>query len=222
MTKAEINRATRIVERLGISLVYPIDNRPDPRSLWSELYPKSKMVWSWDSDADPRVAQIWHLREELSRTQDVAYAKWFRGRATFFSLPVFRALLGRFAAAGDVLAGLPREATDILDLLRDSSPLSIKELRAAADLRGKAHEAIFQHAMKSLWSRLLVVGMGEVPDGAFPSLAVGATELVFEDAWNVRRDVAAEDDARLDEVLARTPAYARELRRALESRAGER
>ncbi|HVH47532.1 MAG TPA: hypothetical protein VM925_34590 [Labilithrix sp.] len=215
MKKAAVERGIRIVEDLGISLVYPVDNRPEPRSLWSELYPKSKMAWSWDSDADPRVAEVWHLRERLARSHEVAYAKWFRGRATFFSIPVFHAMLGRLADAGDVFAGLPREAFDILDLLRERSPLSTKEIRAAADLRGKEQESLFQHAMKALWSRLLIVGTGEVPDGAFPSLAVGATELLFEDTWNAREDVPAEYSARLDEVLARTPAYARELRRSL-------
>jgi hypothetical protein len=37
--------------------------------------------------------------------------------------------------------------------------------------------------MKELFTRLLIVGFGEVEDGAFPSLAVGATELLFEDLW---------------------------------------
>jgi hypothetical protein len=216
MKRSAIDRATRIVDRLGIVLVYPIDNKPEPRSLWSELHPKVTMEWAWDEGADPRVAELWHLRERLARSHDVAYAKWFRGRATFFSLSVFHALLGQFARAGDVFAGLPREARDILELLRERSPLSTKELRALADLRGKEHEAVFNHAMKALWSRLLVVGTGEVPDGAFPSLAVGATELLFEDTWNARREVPVKANKQLDEALTQSPAFARELRRALD------
>lgn len=223
MKRAAVGRAIAIVERLGIALVYPIGNEPEPRSLWSELYPGRRMEWSWDADADPRVAEVWHLRERLARSHDVAYAKWFRGRATFFALPVLHALLGRFAAAGDVFSGLPREALVILDLLRDRSPLSTKELRALADLRGKQHEALFTRAMKSLWTRLLVVGTGEVEDGAFPSLAVGATELLFEDVVAAARaGVPAAAAARLDAVLARCPAYARELDRALAEIAGTR
>ncbi len=215
MKRSTIDRAVRIVERLGISLVYPIDNKPEPRSLWSELHPGVTMEWSWDEDADTRVADLWHLRERLARSHDVAYAKWFRGRATFFALPVFHALLGRLAEAGDVFAGLPREAVEILDLLRERSPLSTKEIRALADLRGKEQEAPFNQAMKALWTRLLVVGTGEVPDGAFPSLAVGATELLFEDIWSARHDVPEDAKRRLDEVLARSPAFGRELGRAL-------
>lgn len=216
MKRSTIDRAIRIVDRLGISLVYPIDNKPEPRSLWSELHPDVKMEWSWDEDADPRVADLWHLRERLARSHDVAYAKWFRGRATFFSLPVFHAILGRLADAGDVFAGLPREAVEILDLLRERSPLSTKEIRALADLRGKEQEALFNQAMKALWTRLLIVGTGEVPDGAFPSLAVGATELLFEDTWDARHEVPAGAKRQLDEVLAQSPAFARELRRSVE------
>ena len=220
MKRSTIDRARRIVDRLGISLVYPIDNKPEPRSLWSELHPGVPMEWSWDEDADPRVADVWHLRERLARSHDVAYAKWFRGRATFFSLPVFHAILGRLAEAGDVLGGLPREAVEILELLRERSPLSTKEIRALADLRGKEQEALFNRAMKALWTRLLIVGTGEVPDGAFPSLAVGATELLFEDTWNARHEVPEDARRQLDAVLARSPAFARELRRSIEDVAG--
>ena len=130
-------------------------------------------------------------------------------------------MLGRLAAAGDVLAGLPREAIDILELLRERSPMSTKEIRAEADLRGREHERVFMFAMKSLWSRLLVVGTGEVEDGAFPSLAVGATELLFEDVWTARRAVPSGANEALDAVLERTPAYARELRSGAR-RGGER
>lgn len=210
-----IDKARNAIDRVGIALVYPLPNRPEIPSLWSELYPRSRMNWSWDADADPRVAEVWHLRERLARSHDVAYAKWFRGRATFFSLPVFTALLGRIARRGDPFAGLPRAANDILDLLRDRSPLSTKEVRAGTDMRGKENEAMFTHAMKSLWSKLLIVGTGEVPDGAFPSLAFGATELLFEDEWNARTNVPKKAEAALEAALGETPAFQRELERSL-------
>lgn len=213
----KLARAVSIVDRLGICLVYPIDNKAEPVSLWSALYPRSKMSWSWDADADPRVAQVWHLRERLAHSSEVAYAKWFRGRATFFSLPVLHALLGRLAEAGDPFAGLPHEALEILERLRESSPRSTKELRAEVGLRGKQFESLFNHAMKALWTRLLVVGTGEIPDGAFPSLAVAATEMMFEDAWNARMHVPDDARAKLDEALARSPLFAKELARSVEA-----
>lgn len=212
----KLSRAVSIVDRVGICLVYPLANKKEPPSLWSELHPRSEMKWSWDEDADPRVAEIWHLRERLARSSDVAYAKWFRGRATFFSLPVFHAILGRLTEAGDVFAGLPHEATEILERLREVSPRSTKEIRAEAGLRGRPFESLFTHAMKALWTRLLVVGTGEVQDGAFPSLAVAATEMMFEDLWNARERVPAQAKAALDAALARSPLFARELTRSVD------
>jgi hypothetical protein len=210
----KLARGISIIDRLGICLVYPIDNKPGFPSLWSEIYPKRPMRWAWDEDADPRVAEIWHLRGALAESSDVAYAKWFRGRATFFSLPVFHALLGRIAKAGDVFSGLPHESTEILERLREMSPRSTKEIRNEVGLRGKQLESLFTHAMKALWTRLLVVGTGEIPDGAFPSLAVAATEMMFEDSWNARDRVPREAYAKLDEALARTPAFAKELQKS--------
>jgi hypothetical protein len=212
---AKEQRAYDAVERLGIALVYPIANEREPPSLWYALHPKTKMRWSWDDGADDRVVELWHLRNEMAASGDVAYGKWFRGRATFFALDVFHAMLTRLAEQGDVFAGLPHEAREILDLLRERSPMSTKELRAAAGLQGKPFEGIWTHAMKALWSRLLVVGVGEVEDGAFPSLAVSATEMAFEDLWNARTEAPPAAKRRLEDTLARTPAFAKSFRRVL-------
>ena len=211
-----LSKAKRIIDEVGIALVYPIANAKDPPSLWSGLHPRTPMRWDWaDATADARVVELWHLKNALAASGDVAYAKWFRGRATFFSLDVFHAILARLAAAGDVFAGLPHEAREILDLLRERSPLSTKELRAEAGLRGKPLERLFTHAMKALWQRLLVVGIGEVEDGAFPSLSVSATEAMFEDLWNARARATPAAHARLDRALAGSRGFARELDRAV-------
>lgn len=208
-------KAKKAIEDLGICLVYPIANKPEPPSLWHALWPSSEMDWSWDSDADERVADLWHLRARLAESHEVAYGKWFKGRATFFSLPVFHALLQRVFTVGDPYADLPRAAHDILALLRERSPWSTKLLRQEAGLRGKQHDRAFNHAMKMLWSRLLMVGVGEVDDGAFPSLAVGATELVFEDLWLSREKVSADSRKQLDAALTRSKAFEKEHDRVL-------
>ena len=213
----KIAKGAAVVDKLGICLVYPINNRPEPPSLWSAIHPRSKMEWTWDSEADPRVAELWHLRERLAQSSEVAYAKWFRGRATFFSLTVFHALLGRITKAGDPLRGLPHESLEILERLREMSPRSTKELRAEVGLTGKAFESLFVHAMKTLWQRLLIVGVGEVPDGAFPSLAVSATEMMFEDLWNGRTKVPKAADQALDAALTRSPVFAKELEKSLKA-----
>ena len=63
------SKAIEAINRNGSLLVFPIQNREEPKSLWSELYPKTKMKWEWDDSADSRVAKLWHLREELSRSK---------------------------------------------------------------------------------------------------------------------------------------------------------
>lgn len=180
-----MNRKTAVsaIEQHGILLVFPIDNRREPHSLWYDFFPKSRMRWEWDSDGDDRVAQLWHLREELSRSGKVVYAKWFRGRATFFSRRVFTGLLSHFSRMLPPPVGLSPEARSILATLEESSPLSTKELKRATDLEGRFHAPSFDRATKELWERLLIVGYGERDDGAFPSLVYGATRWMFEDLW---------------------------------------
>ena len=56
-------------------------------------------------------------------------------------------------------------------------------MKELTDLQGRLHEAEYSRATKELFTRLWIVGFGEVDDGAFPSLAVGATELIFDDLW---------------------------------------
>jgi hypothetical protein len=205
-----LEKAIAAVERRGILLVFPIANRPEPPSLWSELHPKTVMRWEWDEGGDPRVHALWHLREELARSRRVVYSKWFKNRATLFSKPVFRALLGDLRGRGDLVADLGREARGLLDILEDDSPQSTKALRRASGLPDNR----FQAQLKALWSRLLIVGVGEVDDGSFPSLAVGATHLLFEEEWNAAsRGVTAKDREALGAALGGSKAFARELER---------
>lgn len=209
-------KAVAALARSGVLLVYPLDNRPEPPSLWSSFYPRTPMRWEWDDDGDDRVATLWHLRAELSGSGKVIYAKWFRGRATFFSREIFAAFLrllrdggrpapegGRFATERARLAGLSEDAQRILSALELDSPLSTKQLKAAVDLRGREYESRYERALKELWSRLLIVGYGEVDDGAFPSLAIGATHILFEDLWNEAAELTR--DEAWERVSARLP-----------------
>lgn len=178
-------------------LTFPIDNAPEPQSLWSVAYPKSKMRWEWDESGDDRVARLWHLREELSRSEVVVYTKWYRGRATFFSRDIFAALLADCLAEPNVFKSLSHEAKDILEILEGNSPLSTKELKRASGLNGRANEARYQRALKELWSRFLIVGFGEVDEGAFPSLAVGATKVLFEELYQAALNARPEQTQKL-------------------------
>lgn len=175
--------AISAINQAGALLVFPLDNRREPASIWSHFYPKEDMKWEWDEDGDDRVARLWRLRGDLSTTRKVIYTKWFRGRATYFSLPLFSALLRSLNPFGDLPETLSSNARKILGALQSESPLSTKELKRMTGLQGKPNEASYDKALQELWSRMLIVAYGEVDDGAFPSLAIGSTRVLFEELW---------------------------------------
>jgi len=180
--------AVKAIEKEGILLVFPLQNQKEPKSLWSHFFPRSAMRWEWDEGGDNRVGELWHLREQLSRSNKVVYSKWYRGRATFFSREVFTQILADIEKRVPSPRGLTVEAARMLSLLKESSPQSTKELKRAAHLEGKFMEPTYSKATQELWRRLLIVGHGEVDDGAFPSLAMGSTQHLFEDLWKRARE----------------------------------
>lgn len=185
MTTAQIRRkAIQAINKRGILLLYPVNNRKAPASIWSELFPRSKMVWDWNEDSDNRVAELWYLKDYLSKSKEVVYVKWFQGRATFFARDTFVDLMAALRAhewaEGEHLSP---ESRNILELLQSDSPLSTKQLKAAADLEGRLLEPTYNRALKPLWQHGLLVGFGEFEDSSFPSLGVGATQTLFEDLW---------------------------------------
>ncbi|HEX6239380.1 MAG TPA: hypothetical protein VFZ61_00750, partial [Polyangiales bacterium] len=180
MREAALDKAEQAIEREGALLVYPVDNRREPRSLWHVLHPRTEMRWAWDEGADMRVVRLWQLREQLASRRRVVYSKWFKGRAVFFSQSLFAAML---AVSRSLPLDLSSDARDLLSLLEEDSPQSTKQLRRASGLTGRPNERTWTNALRELWERLLIVGTGEVDDGAFPSLAVGATRWIFEELW---------------------------------------
>ena len=198
-------KARAAIEEHGVLLVYPIANSRDPASLWSVLYPRSNMRWAWDEGADPRVVGLWHLRERLARSREVVYGKWYKGRAVFFSRALFSAMLAELAPWR---CALTPEEEEILRLLEDDSPQSSKRLREAAGLRGKASERTWTRATNALWELLLLVGTGEVEDGAFPSLEIGATRWMFEPLWEgAQRGADGAQRALLERHLPRSQSF---------------
>lgn len=168
------------MNEFGALLVYPVKNAKEPRSLWSCLYPRSEMRWEWNDDSDNRVLYLWMLMKELSTCQQIVYSKWYQNRATFFSRELFTALLR--TKSKNVL-NLSNSAGEILEALENDSPLSTKQLKKIVDLQGKFHSRTYDKSTKELFQNFLIVGFGEVDDGAFPSLAMGATKTLYEDLW---------------------------------------
>jgi hypothetical protein len=185
--------AIRAINHYGMLLVFPVQNKKQPHSLWAELYPRTRMRWEWDGDGDHKVADTWMLMKALSSSREVVYSKWFKDRATFFSRPLFTALL---ALQADVFARpesfISREAWELLRELEGNSPLSTRDLKKLCSLQGRLNEPLYTRAIKQLFRRFLIVGFGEVDDGAFPSLAVGATKLLYEDLWAAAASLSRE------------------------------
>lgn len=197
--------AIKAVNGHGMLLVFPMDNRPEPKSLWSVFYPRTKMRWEWDDSGDNRVADLWHLREQLSRSRRVIYAKWFRGRATLFSRELFTALLSTYMRQPG-FSRLSRDARELLALLEENSPQSTRQLKRQTGLIGRALEPTYNKALQQLWLRGLIVAFGEFDEGSFPSLGIGSTRLLFEDLYLAAQALpASEAQASLATHFALSP-----------------
>jgi hypothetical protein len=213
--KFGMKAAVQAINNQGALLVYPIDNHQQPRALWHEFHPRTKMKWEWNDKGDDRVADLWILREQLSRSGQVIYSKWYKNRATFFSKDVFAALLRLMQIEPTINEHLQAQAVrdgfairsaaaTMLEALEMDSPLSTKQLKVVADLKGKANERIFTRATQDLWLQFLIVGYGEIADGAFPSLAVGATQNLFEQVFKGAMELSKEEAVKvLDAKLPR-------------------
>lgn len=214
--KMTLLEARRAVEAYAALLVFPIKGKKEPASLWSVFYPRSEMRWEWDEDGDDRVVRLWHLRAELADSKKVAYSKWFRSRATLFDLSLLPALIRvmnpHLGVASDPC--LSREAAMLLSVLQESSPRSTKELKEALEWKGRSYEAQFSRASQELFARFLMLGVGEIEDGAFPSLAHAATELAFEKEWEKAKKMSLPAAARkLESALTSNSLFFDQLKR---------
>jgi hypothetical protein len=190
--KPSVRDALQFISARKVVLTFPESNHHDPASLWTCFHPRKKMRWEWDSQGDASVADLWIFREQLSRSGRTAYAKWYRGKATFIDrefLPYLLSALGIQDSENRSLNALSRTARQILETLQENSPLSTKELKKIVGLRGRDFEAEYHRALRELWTRLWIVGWGEKDDGAFPSLNMASTRLMFENEWKVAREL---------------------------------
>lgn len=209
--KVSISNAIDAINEHGLLLVYPIKNRPRLPSLWSTFFPRTEMIWDWSAEGSDKVANLWHLRTEIAVSGEVVYTKWVSGRATFISKDLFVALLSCVLACELFLSD---PAKEVYSALEDDSPQATKALREATGLAGKFYESAFQKALRELWRKLLIVGYGEVDEGGFPSLAVGATSLLFEELWDkASRLLPSCRDETIEKYLSGTSPFSSHFKR---------
>lgn len=201
--RIDLKSAIQAIEKRGILLVFPVNNSKEPPSLWSEYYPRTKMRWEWDDTGQAGVARLWALRAELAESRRVLYTKWYRGRATLIARDLFVPMLSTLGTSINPKLQLSAEARRVLEILEMDSPLSTRQLKRAADLQGRFQEATYNRCLKELWSQLLIVGVGEVDEGSFPSLAIGSTRLIFEELWAQAEQLLAQKAATLELIRAK-------------------
>src|SRR5574339_95646 len=119
--KFQHSSAVEAIERHGALLVFPIANREEPHSLWSEFFPGVPMVWAWDENSDRRVGDMWQMMKELSDCREVVYSKWYQGRATFFSHDLFTAMLCTRQAYRTARHELSATARNLFEVLENNS-----------------------------------------------------------------------------------------------------
>ncbi|MCC6138770.1 MAG: hypothetical protein IT287_09065, partial [Bdellovibrionaceae bacterium] len=170
----------------------------------AEFYPRTKMRWEWNEHGDDKVGALWGLMKRLSESRSVVYSKWFQGRATFFSRELFTSMLCVLQQYGNLPETLTRTSRVILEILENDSPLSTKQLKKLAELQGKDNEAEYNRSLKELFAKQLIVAFGEVHDGAFPSLAIGATRFLYEDLWEEAKKLSPQKAQKTVEELLPT------------------
>jgi len=190
---APFYRAIEEIESRGITLVFPAKKSSEVSSLWKTFHPRTPLRWEWSEDGDDKVFKMWQLMKELSDCEQVIYSKWFQGRATFFSRPLFSALLRFSQDCSEAFKNQPEGVKSLMECLEEDSPLSTKELKARSGLRGKSFAAVYNRSMKWCFLRFLTVGYGEVEDGAFPSLLIGSTKLIYEDLVHQASEMSKEE-----------------------------
>ena len=73
--RMNLRSAVSRINKNGALLVFPIQNRKEPNSLWAEFHPRKKMIWKWDEGHDSGVGDLWLLMKRLSDSLQVVYSK---------------------------------------------------------------------------------------------------------------------------------------------------
>ena len=71
--KLQLSSAVASIRQHGGLLVFPINNREQPHSLWAEFFPAARMVWDWNEDSDHRVGDMWQMMKLLSDCREVVF-----------------------------------------------------------------------------------------------------------------------------------------------------
>jgi hypothetical protein len=180
--KSHLQGALEFIEREGRVAVFPEKNKKKKGaivSLWELFYPRTKMSWEWDDSADNRVVKLWWLKNEIARTQQVLYGRFFGNRPVYVSKKEASKILATIKPKP--LSPLARE---ILARLEDNSPQTKRMLaRALRDEGWEPSKGEFERALLDLQKNFQIVSLGdsEREAGPMPSSEYAAISLIFPD-----------------------------------------
>lgn len=178
-TKLSLQTALETVEKYGCVAIFPekIKKKNSIVSLWEIYFPRTKMNWEWDEDADRRVVRLWWLKNEVAQTKKVLYGRFLSNRPVLVSKDKAREMMKVM-----IRPQLNALAREILNRLEDNSPQTKRML--ARELRAEGWEFSKSEIEKSLLSLqkgfwIVNLGDSEREKGPMPSTEYAALSLVF-------------------------------------------
>jgi DNA glycosylase AlkZ-like len=189
-----LEQAAAWVNRVGVALVFPKDDLVLP-SLWqaaggadefAERTPEGEFV-RWTAP----MQFVWTTKDELPARGLACAGKHVRGRAALLALDVLPALAA-LAPRADELAEIDR---DVVELLRETGPLSTREL---PDLLRARERRPVRAALDRLQRLLVVTNAGLEQTDGWPAIVVDLVERRYA---TLLGELPPEEEAR--RVLAR-------------------
>lgn len=204
---ASIARAKTFVDDVGVALLFPARGLDAP-SLWAAAADRTVDEF-WEQGWGEDMERIWGWKDELPLRSMAWYGKFIRGRGTFLSIEMLRALYPRAGRADDfIAAGLSTDARRIAEVLLPSGPTSAAALREAVDLGGKRGASAFGRAVTELGKALVVTNHGVEEQGSgWPSAVLELTARAFDVRSKRAPERRREEAARifLDTMIETTP-----------------
>lgn len=186
--------ARKYIDAVGFCVLFPLRRVSLPSLYWpiSRRGPDDEFVF------DKYFERIWRWKDELPRRRYALYAKYFRGRGTFISLPYlsyFLAMGGTAVTPEDhsrlfAEGRIRDDARLIWESLTENGPLATLELRHLCHMETKAGNARFKRAMLDLQSLLLVGHFGKQQEtGAWESTRFELTCRAFPGQTEAARGI---------------------------------
>lgn len=180
VSKKLFEKVLSLINEHQIVYVYPHKSKEEV-SIFRLLYPKKEFRWDWSEAADPKLVELWWLKDDLARSKKVVYGRFFKAKPCFVSIKKFQLLLKNTLVNIDQLNALE---TFIYELLLENSPQSTRMIKKVYRKLGVEvyTRTEWNKAFLGLQKKLLICNLGdsEREHSPMPSTEYAAVEHVFE------------------------------------------